>query len=307
MVRYLLSLGANAEAITESRHLTYLHLLILVPREFQTDHDILECLRDCNIDVNVKEEVDGITALHLAVRNQKLQMTRELLQIGADPSIAVNDQLHLLSQGKHGRLEKVPDRFEIFTKDLTTDLTILGEVVIQYIQDGFYEISYVADLIVVFLDSREGPNFVDALVIDRGNDISLLHLLAVIADPESEHIITKKESHVSSWDPPKPSPGPISAKISLLQLALLRTPTELFDLKDHHGDTPLRYACAAGRLHNVQSLLSFGADPHLRNRFGLNAVEILVWSVIFLGRKKMAFSNSSQPWHPDTFPGTEER
>jgi hypothetical protein len=73
-------------------------------------------------------------------------------------------------------------------------------------------------------------------------------------------------------------------------------------LRDHHGDTPLHYACAARKPQNIQTLLSFGANHQLRNSLSLSAVEVLAWSVIFLGPKTMEFTKASKSWHPNIVP-----
>lgn len=83
---------ADATAKTERRHLSCLHLLALVPRQPQTDLGTLDLLREVsNLDVNAKEEVDGLTALHFVVRNQKFELARELPCINVHPSIPFSD------------------------------------------------------------------------------------------------------------------------------------------------------------------------------------------------------------------------
>lgn len=302
MVQYLLEFGADVTAVTETRGLTCLHLLMLYPRDPKTDQDILKSIASTSIDVNAKEKVDGLTALHIAVRNQKLQAVQELLRMGADPSIPVTDQLHILSQGKFGFLEKVPERLPIFTNNLT----ILGEVIIQYIQDSFYSHSYVADLLVLLVDftTRGRPFTANDLIIDKGNGISLLHLLAITPFPESPPRIHWKQWHYFQPPTQTPTPPPITAPISLLQLLLIRTPSSLLNLRDYHNDTPLHYACAASQYHNIETLLSFGADRTLRNKLNLTPVETLAWSVLFLGGKTMHFQKPYKSWHPSLeFPG----
>lgn len=137
---------------------------------------------------------------------------------------------------------------------------------------------------------KEGTVTEDDLVIDQGNEISLLHLLAVFLNRDDQRTLSCKKWHkIDHWNPPKPPPKTIEAEISFLQLVLLRTPKELIELEDNQEDTPLHYACAARQLHNIKAFLSFGANPNLKNRLGLTAVEILAWSVISWG-KTIGFS-----------------
>ncbi|KAF4637985.1 hypothetical protein G7Y89_g86 [Cudoniella acicularis] len=284
-VEYLLSQGADGASRTTRRGLTCLHILALVPRDPKTDHQILQWLLRLGIDVNVKEKVDSLTAFHLAVRNKKLQMAKQLLQVGADPLIQVSDQLHILNGGKGGYLKTDLGQPKLFHERVS----ILGEVVIQYIQDGFYDKDYVVSLLDAFFEWKQGNVSSEDIVIDRENGISLLHLLAVTG-----------HSKLEPWNERLPgSPREVPAERSLLSMFLEKISPQLINVTDLQGDSPLHYACAAGRAENIDILLSHGADLGLRNRLGLTAVETLAWSVILLGRKKWFFCQPNQCWHPD--------
>ena len=183
IARYLLERDADPLATTDRRHLNCLHLLVLNPRDTDTDIYIYNLLSGKGIDPNAKEQVDGLTALHIAVRNQKTEMIRRLLQDGADLFIPVIDKLPLLSQGRNGYLSEKTDRPLVFTKYLT----IIGEVVIQHIQENFYPQSYVADLLVIYLNwvnSHCNKASKEDLLVDAGNGISIIHLLALTDPPD---------------------------------------------------------------------------------------------------------------------------
>ncbi|PMD31609.1 ankyrin [Hyaloscypha variabilis F] len=289
LVRYLLHQGADAVAVTEKRHLTCLHLLMLVPRDRKTDQEILDCILYCGIEVDTRESCDDLTALHLAVRNRKICCVKTLLDIGADPSIPVKDQLSIIAQGKSGLLSHIPSPSQIFTPNLT----ILGEVIIQYLQDKFYSYDYVADLLFLFLDHKRQPLTSADLVIDSGNGITILHLLALITHPSEESPIPK-----TKYNPPPSPPQPDTALISLLQLVLLRCAPSSVNVFDSQNDTPLHFACAAHNLSNIQALLSFGGEPTLINSLGLNPLDILLWSTFFIKGKTLTFWSAEKSWHP---------
>ncbi|CZR65152.1 uncharacterized protein PAC_15052 [Phialocephala subalpina] len=299
IVQYLLSHGANPKARTTRRELTCLHLLMLVVRDPKTDQRMWECVSNQGIDVDVKENVDGLTAFHLAVRNRKLDFVRSLLDKGAGSEIPVADQLNILSQGKTGFLETVPSP----PPALSSQITILGEVVIQYIQDNFYHPDYIANLLFLFLDRKPQPLSISDLMVDPPNKTTLLHLFAVLDEgpqpPRKRH---------EAFNPPKPDPVH-TATASLLQLTLLRSHPSTINTRDAQGDTPLHFACAAHQLHAIHALLAAGADPSLKNNLGLRALDILVWSVFFLGGNTLRFHDGRKSWHPniDFSPGYQGR
>ncbi len=175
LVQYLLAKGADAIVHTEHRQLVCLHLLMLVPRHPQADHEIFDFFAHTGFSVNARERVDSLTAFHLAARNQKLQLIEQLLDIGADPSVPVTDQLFLLSQGKCGYLQRALGRPQIFAENL-----IVGEVPLQYSQDDFYSYNYASDLLFLLLDRLLSPLSEADLVVDKELNIAILHLLSTL-------------------------------------------------------------------------------------------------------------------------------
>jgi len=296
LVQYLLARGADATAKTTRRQLTCLHLLMLLPRHPQVDQDIFKSISMRDIEVNAREKIDGLTAFHLAVRNQKLPIVRQLLDIGADPLIPVADQLPLLSQGKGGYLERTPDRPQIFTDSLT----ILGEVILQYNQDNFYDMPYVADLLFLLLDRLPAPLSEENLTVDKGISLTLLHVLSILPPHSGVPHVYRRDAPQTRWNEPPPIiPPPPTAPVSLLQLVLLRSSHSAINARDFQGDTPLHYACAAHQLHHIRNLLAAGADPTIRNNAGLNPVEVMAWSVIFLSSKTLLLHEPRKSWHPE--------
>jgi hypothetical protein len=188
----------------------------------------------------------------------------------------------------------VPDNPMIFSESLN----ILGEVIIQYLQDDYYSSAYVADLIVLLLESQNRALSEEDLIIDKENGTTLLHLLAVARDPALGGKVYERDSYRRDLEE-KSKILTHTASINLLQLVLLRFPKDLVNINDSQGDTPLHYACAAHQTHNIRTLLAWGADPNIRNKFGFNAVEILAWSCIYLGGKTFKFGKSSKPWDRD--------
>ncbi|RMJ04691.1 hypothetical protein CDV36_014637 [Fusarium kuroshium] len=147
IVKLLLAQGACPDSLTQQRGLTNLQLLMLVRRDEQTDVDLFESLCPSSAQINMRERYDGLTAFHLAVRNQKMHLIPLLLGRGADPYIPVRDQLDLLAEGRSGCLRDSTLR----PRRIVQDTTILGEVLLQYHQDGFYSISFVEELLRILL------------------------------------------------------------------------------------------------------------------------------------------------------------
>lgn len=213
-------------------------------------------------------------------------MVKQLLEFGADSLISVTDQLSLLYQGKGGYLERTSDRPHLFTGHLT----ILGEVILQYNQDNFYDIPYVADLLFLLLDRLPAPLFETDLMVDKDISLTLLHILSILPPHSGAPHIYRRDSPRRSWnDPPSIIPRHPTAPASLLQLVLLRSSPSTINARDFQGDTPLHYACAAHQLHHLRTLLSSGADPTIRNSASLNPVKVMAWSVLFLASKTVLF------------------
>ncbi|KAG4434206.1 hypothetical protein IFR05_010307 [Cadophora sp. M221] len=295
LVRYLLDRGADATVRTSSRQLTCLHLLMLVPRHPLVDQEIFNCISNLGIEVDARENVDGLTAFHLAVRNQKLAMVKQFLDMGADPLIHVKDKLSLFSQGKGGYLQRTPSRAQIFTENLT----ILGEVLLQHSQDNFYDMPYVSDLLFLLLDRIPNHLSEENLTIDKGISLTLVHILSTLPPHTGEPHTYRRDTNSRSWDEPVPTPPPIStAPASLLQLVLNRSSASVINIRDYQGDTPLHYACASHQLHHIRTLLAAGADPTLVNNVGLNPLEVMTWSVIFLSGNTLLFHDPRKSWHP---------
>ncbi|KAH7343045.1 hypothetical protein BKA65DRAFT_303638 [Rhexocercosporidium sp. MPI-PUGE-AT-0058] len=296
LVRYLLARGADATMKTASRQLTCLHLLMLLPRHPRVDQEIFDCIKNQGIEVDAKETIDRLTAFHMAVRNQKFPMVKQLLNMGADPLIPVADQLSLLSQGKGGYLERTPDRAQIFTENLT----ILGEVLLQHSQDNFYDMPYVSDFLFLILDRIPSPFSQQDLMIDRDISLTLLHILSTLPPHSGAPHIFRRENPQRRWDDPVPiTPQPTTAPASLLQLVLVRSSPSAINVRDSQGDTPLHYACASHQLHHIRTLLAAGADPTLVNNVGLNPLELMAWSVIFLSGNTLLFNDPRKSWHPN--------
>ncbi|TEY74288.1 hypothetical protein BOTCAL_0074g00180 [Botryotinia calthae] len=189
--------------------------------------------------------------------------------MGADKNIPVADQLELLYNGVRGHLGQVKYRPRLFTDQLT----ILGEAVTQYIQDGYYKPQYIADLIDAFLEKDDGILSLEEMLIDGGSSISLLRLSVYAWNRSTTN---------DSDDEDTPTISNLEC-LSLLQKVSSRTPVSLTNARDLHGDTPPHYACAACEIHAIEALLSAGADPHVQNILGLRHIEVLCWTRIFCG------------------------
>ncbi|KAI5861910.1 hypothetical protein GGS23DRAFT_573750 [Durotheca rogersii] len=226
---------------------------------------MVEVLRPYSVPIDARERCYGLTALHLAVRNQKIRLIPVLLGLGADPCIFVHDQLDLLAEGRSGCLKVSSSRL----RRLTEDVTILGEVLLQCNQDEFYPLPFVEELLRLFLTHGKDNTSVTGasqLYIDSARTTSILHIMAMIPFPEPLCIFQQAQS------------------------CLFDTSIDLCDL---HGDTPLHYACMSRRPRNVAALIEMGANPSLSNTVGLDAVSAMIFSSIVLGPFICGFQRTS--------------
>lgn len=252
MVSFLLSQGADAEALTSRRGLNCFHLLSLVPRDKQTDLDILDMILSApgsNINANGRESFDNLTPLHLAVRNRKLHLVKALLDLNADPLIPVTDQIGLLSTGRSGIFKSSPG------EPIVKDTTILGEVLLQCNQDAFYSLKYAEKLLRLILFHRSATSPLQ-LYLDSARSITILHILAILGFRHPHRIF---------------------------KLVLRRIPRAFIDRPDLNGDTPLHYACLSGQDKNVRALLHFGANPLIKNSLDWAPMQSTIFGSIVLG------------------------
>ncbi|KAJ5819503.1 hypothetical protein N7474_005094 [Penicillium riverlandense] len=206
VVSFLLERGASPTAVTDCRRLTVLHLLGLVPRDKESDMDILELLLDSNIPIDATESCNGLTALHISVRNRKLHMVQALLDRGANPLIPVTDQIGLLSEGRSGLFKDCgPKQHKI-----VEDTTILGEVLLQCNQDAYYSLQYAEKLLRILL-AHAATTQPSLLYIDRAKTFTILHIIALL---------------------------PFAHPNRVFRFVLRRFPETSINVTDLNGDTP---------------------------------------------------------------------
>ncbi|KAM0181252.1 hypothetical protein ACHAPF_001997 [Botrytis cinerea] len=282
MVQLLLAEGAEAHVRTDERQLTCHHLSMMRPRDEETLRKTPELLSSCksSIKFDAEEMKSSLMALHMAVRNRNFYGVKWLLEMSADKKIPVTDQLKLPSSGVRVYLRQVKYHPRLFTNQLT----ILGEAVTQYIQDGCYKPQYTAALLDALLRKDDGIPSLEDTPIDGGSNISILQLLSIISFPTPDRSVCAWNR--SNTDDSNHEDIPVVSNfecLSLIQKVFNHTPVSLTNTRDLHGNTPLHYVCAVCEIHAIEALLSAGADPHVQNNFGLRPIEVLCWTGIFCG------------------------
>jgi ankyrin repeat protein len=271
IVKYLLSRGAHADSLTERRGLTCLHLLALVPRDPLVDADLMMHLSPRIISINAAERCSSLTALQLAIRNQKLHLVPPFLRLGADPCLQMQDQLELLSEGRSGCLQNSPSR----PRNIVNDITVLGEVLLQYNQDEFYPLEFVEGLLETILThSTKMPSADRArlLNIDSARTTTIIHMMAII---------------------------PLSEPLQLFELSLSCFPGISIDLGDLYGDSFMHYACLSCRPNNVKALIKLGAIVSKGNSFGITPEQAMVFSSVLLGPYILGFQRTGTGYSDD--------
>ena len=254
MCDLLLKLGADPAALTTRRKLTCYHLMALWPRGRQTDMWVLESLSRyrSRIPLEARESTDGVTALHLAVRNRFIHQVDYLVSEGASVLVRVDDQLDLLAEGRSGRFNKTDSPLRVFHKPIS----ILAEVMLQHLLHSVYSVAYMASVFQTLASSKT-EELEQLFFVDEDQDISIVHLIA--------------------------SMEPVAFR-TLFPLAIERFGRKLcLEHADSRGDTPLHYACAAIEDVSITALLGAGADPYAQNSLGNIPLDILGWAPFFLG------------------------
>ena len=252
IVSLFLSRGADASAVTSRRKLTALHLLALARRDKQTDMKIMDMIIESGIKVDATESFNGLTALHVSVRNRKLHMAKALLDRGANPLIPVTDQIDLLCEGRSG-LFKDEQSGKL---GILEDTTILGEVLLQCNQDAFYPLKYAEKLLRLIL-ARDKMVDSSHFYIDGARTVTILHILALL---------------------------PFRRPMRIFRFVLDRFQGSInINVPDMNGDSPLHYACVSWQPKNAQALLILGADPFALNFLRLTPFKSTIFASILLG------------------------
>ena len=268
MCSLLLKHGADPTHVTEQRRLTCLHLLALMPRHPEIDGAILRMLSTDAIDVNACETVDGLTAFHMAIRNQKAHLIDPLISLGADISLPLYDRIETLAEGRYGCLKDVISRPKMMVKDIH----ILTEVIWQFHQDSAYSL----DFVELFLQKCLAVSSNDCILyVDSGKTITILHVVATMF------------------------PKPFDRLFPVLRD---RFGGSHINVQDANGDTPLHFAAAARRSSNIRALIACGAEPSARNHLHLMPHELMAWSVLYLSGRHIKLSEAStEPWYTDDY------
>ncbi|KIW94565.1 uncharacterized protein Z519_04541 [Cladophialophora bantiana CBS 173.52] len=262
MCSLLLGHGANATAVTTKRQLTCLHLLAMFPRNPKADEAILSSLLPMGIPINAKETVDDLTAFHMAVRNQKTHLLSPFIQAGANIMLPVYDRLGILAEGRYGSLKTVSNRPQC----VLDDIHITGEVLWQFVQDSAYPLEFVIVLLEIILPSTAGDSI---FYFDSKRTVSLLHVIATVRDKSVfDKLFKAVRDHFSD--------------------------NSYIHVPDSHGDSPLHYAAAVHKIHNIRTLVSTGADISAMNKLGLAPHELAAWSALYLSGRYMKLTHAGE-------------
>lgn len=208
-----------------------------------------------------------MTAFQIAARNQKVHLLEPFVQAGADVLLPLRDRLGILTEGRFGALKGL-------TKSLpfVEDIHIAGKVLCKFHQDLAYSLDFVVALLDICLTAATDNDRV--YYIDSNRTVSLMHIIATIMDKlEFDRIF-----HV--------------VRSRFLE-------TNHINVPDLHSDTPLHYAAAARKVHNLRSLLSEGADVFSKNSLGIASHELMVWSTIYLGGRYIKLTGRGRTrWQP---------
>ena len=268
MCSLLLKHCADPIQVTEQRRLTCLHLVALMPRHPDIDGAILQMLPIDVINVNACETVDGLTALHMAVRNQKSHLIDPLLSLGANILLPLYDRIETLAEGRYGCLKDVASR----PKTMVKDIHILAEVIWQFHQDSAYSLDFVELLLEKCLAVSSDDRI---LYVDTGKTITILHVVATMFRRSFERLFPILQSHFGAKN---------------------------INVEDINADTPLHFAAAARRASSVRALIESGADTGARNHVHLRPHELMAWSVLYLSGRHIKFSQAStEPWYTDDY------
>jgi ankyrin repeat protein len=259
IVNYLLQQGANPAAITSDKGISTAHLIFWKPKPTDIELELVSRLLIGGDNPQAKTSDYGkkVNLLHLAVLGSRIEAVRLLLQIGFDKNTVLEDEIMPVAEGA---------RFSAWGIERS-----------QRLSSSYISIEYHGRVEI----KLEGYSALGVLIqrwdmfLPR-NFLQLIRLLC----PKSDHIkdfytrpaVFQTALHIISC-------YPILIKTGLLEYIIDKSRSSglHINVQDADGNTPLHYASllrGSGQTHVIERLVRLGADPNIRNRYGMTATDI---------------------------------
>ncbi|KAL2200604.1 hypothetical protein P885DRAFT_27745, partial [Corynascus similis CBS 632.67] len=265
--RLLVKSGANVHAVTSDRGMSLMHLLFWKPKPVGTELFMIDELHRLLGSVTCDSGAFSkrVQPIHLAALNSRVVAVGRLLELGADPTIPIEEDIMPSIRGccRHagweipGALKQAPfEEIRGWESPVSVKgLTPAGIILVRC--DMFSPVDLLAMLSMLVL-SPSFPISLSRLYTRPALKQTIFHLLAchfpLTETGILEHLLHRLPAQLSGLSEAG-SPPPL-----------------LINLPDADGDTPLHYAALFGGARNtraVDRLLAIGADSTARNARGM--------------------------------------
>lgn len=262
----LLEHGADLRALTTERGISAMHLLFWTEKDAKTELAILEKIHALlgGLHMNKSPFTQKVHPLHLAVLNSRVESVQRLVELGADVTPALGEDimptLHGAAMTEWGvrELREVEStlapsnnlRLHFTPMISIKGLTPIGIIVER--EDMFLPEAAIK-MLTILMNPPKGLSDISRFYVRPDLKQTILHLLPLTSLSERTNIVEE----VKVWGEP--------AGLDM------NTP-------DIHGDTPLHYAYAFGGETPSWIWENYhDADESIRNVFGLTPLESRLW------------------------------
>ncbi|KAL2158942.1 hypothetical protein VTH06DRAFT_2972 [Thermothelomyces fergusii] len=270
----LVKSGADVRALTSDRGMSVMHLLFWKPKPVGTELYLIDELYRHLGSVAGGDGDFGrkVQPIHLAALNSRVAALERLLELGADPTIPIGEDIMPWIRGcfshedweppetlKQKRPDEVREYSLLATPVSVEGLTPAGIILARY---DMMPLTDLLTMLRILVLSTLLPFTIPRLYTRPSLKQTVFHLLACHLPLTETGIL---EHLLDGLAPHLPSEGFGEANSVLNRQALINLP-------DADGDTPLHYAAFFSGSRNtraVDRLLSLGADPAARNAFGM--------------------------------------
>ncbi|KAH6635245.1 hypothetical protein B0J18DRAFT_418308 [Chaetomium sp. MPI-SDFR-AT-0129] len=292
----LLDHGANARAVTSEKGMSVLHMLFWTPKLASTEIFMLNELYRKIGSVAVSEGTFGATVqpIHLAVINGRVEAVKRLVELGVDTTVPIGQDIMPFFRGcfRHAGWQPpgVLDEalYEAYARPVTpVSLDGLTPVGIVLARHDIHPPRDIIDILrsLVLSDHLKGRQTFAVLYTRPSAKQTIFHVLPCLF-PFTETDPTLLSDLISHLTPLFPT-------------------IDLINIPDADGDTPLHYAALFGALGNhdnlpvvVDRLLSLGAKPHARNRWGFTPATMR--TAYFMWKAGLGAEDGPGSWNAKT-------
>ncbi|KAK4146729.1 uncharacterized protein C8A04DRAFT_9528, partial [Dichotomopilus funicola] len=292
----LLDHGANARALTSEKGMSVLHMLFWTPKLASTEIFMLNELYRKIGSVAVSEGTFGATVqpIHLAVINGRVEAVKRLVELGVDTTVPIGQDIMPFFRGcfRHagwqppGALDEA--LYEAYARPVTpVSLDGLTPVGIVLARHDIHPPRDIIDILrsLVLSDHLKSRQTFAVLYTRPSAKQTIFHVLPCLF-PFTETDPTLLSDLISHLTPLFPT-------------------IDLINIPDADGDTPLHYAALFGALGNhdnlpvvVDRLLSLGAKPHARNRWGFTPATMR--TAYFMWKAGLGAEDGPGSWNAKT-------